>query len=137
MHVMLCLDDRDGMLFNHRRQSQDRVLRAHMLALCGARGLWLNAYSAAQFSPSAAAPLHVDAQFLARASDGDYCFVEEQDLTPYWDKVQTLILFCWNRRYPADRFFDRSLLACGWTLCETQAFAGSSHPKITKEVYKR
>ncbi len=27
MIVMVCVDNRNGMMFNHRRQSQDRVLR--------------------------------------------------------------------------------------------------------------
>lgn len=67
MRVMLCLDDKDGMLFHQRRQS----------------------------------------------------------------------LFRWNRVYPADQYFDRSLLTCGWTLRETEEFPGFSHAKITKEVYKK
>ena len=35
MIVIACLDDNGGMMFNHRRQSQDRVLRAHIAALVG------------------------------------------------------------------------------------------------------
>lgn len=137
MHVILCLDDRNGMLFNHRRQSQDRVLRTRMLDMCGAHGLWLNEYSAGQFSQAQRAYLRVDAQFLAFAGAGEYCFVEDQDIAPYWTQVETLILFCWNRSYPADRYFDRSQLDYGWVLRETEEFSGFSHPKITKEVYRR
>lgn len=33
MIVIACLDDNGGMMFNHRRQSQDRMLRAHIAAL--------------------------------------------------------------------------------------------------------
>ena len=33
MIVMVCVDDKNGMMFNKRRQSQDRVLRQHMLVL--------------------------------------------------------------------------------------------------------
>ena len=35
MIVIACLDDNGGMMFNHRRQSQDRMLRAHIAALVG------------------------------------------------------------------------------------------------------
>nr|WP_297284102.1 ribonuclease Z [uncultured Agathobaculum sp.] len=137
MRVMLCLDDKDGMLFHQRRQSQDRVLRQHMLNLCGAQSLWLNAYSAGQFADQERARLRVDERFLALAGEGDYCFVEDQQIAPFEDRIEAIILFCWNRVYPADRYFDRSLLAYGWTLRETEEFPGFSHAKITKEVYEK
>lgn len=137
MHVIVCLDDKDGMLFNHRRQSQDRVLRRHILSLCGARALWLNAYSAGQFTENERAHLHIDDRFLALAGKGDYCFVENQEVEPFLDRIEDFILFRWNRIYPADRYFDRSLLDRGWGLRETEEFAGSSHAKITKEVYEK
>lgn len=35
MIVIACLDDNGGMMFNHRRQSQDSVLRAHIAELVG------------------------------------------------------------------------------------------------------
>ena len=33
MILIVCVDDHNGMMFNHRRQSQDRVLRADILEL--------------------------------------------------------------------------------------------------------
>ena len=36
MILIACVDDNLGMLFNNRRQSMDRVLRARLLKLCGA-----------------------------------------------------------------------------------------------------
>lgn len=137
MHVMLCLDDKDGMLFHQRRQSQDRVLRRYMLDLCGTHGLWLNAYSAGQFAEQERARLRIDERFLSLAGEGDYCFVEDQQIEPFLGKIETVILFRWNRIYPADQYFDRSLLTCGWTLRETEDFSGFSHAKITKEVYEK
>lgn len=32
MTLILCLDDENGMMFNHRRQSRDRVLISEMLS---------------------------------------------------------------------------------------------------------
>ena len=137
MHVMLCLDYKDGMLFHQRRQSQDRVLRKYMLDLCGVQGLWLNAYSAGQFAEQERAHLRIDERFLLLAGEGDYCFVEDQQIAKFLEKIETVILFRWNRIYPADQCFDRSLLHCGWTLRETEDFSGFSHAKITKEVYEK
>ena len=41
MIVIACLDDNGGMMFNHRRQSQDRMLRAHIAALVGDAMSWI------------------------------------------------------------------------------------------------
>ena len=40
MIIMVCVDDNNGMMFNKRRQSQDRVLRQRMLELAGEKKLW-------------------------------------------------------------------------------------------------
>ena len=39
MIVIVCVDDNNGMMFNKRRQSQDRVLRQRMLELAGEKKL--------------------------------------------------------------------------------------------------
>ena len=83
MIVIACLDDNGGMMFNHRRQSQDRVLRAHIAALVGGAMLWMNHYSAQQFDAESIQHLNVDDAFLQEAVDGDYCFVENAALTPF------------------------------------------------------
>ena len=41
MIIMVCVDDNNGMMFNKRRQSQDRVLRQRMLELAGEKKLWM------------------------------------------------------------------------------------------------
>ena len=33
MVLIVCVDDHNGMMFNHRRQSQDRILRGDILEL--------------------------------------------------------------------------------------------------------
>ena len=82
MIVIACLDDNGGMMFNHRRQSQDRMLRAHIAALVGDARLWMNHYSAQQFDAESIQHLNVDDAFLQEAVDGDYCFVEDAALAP-------------------------------------------------------
>ena len=95
MIVMICVDDHNGMMFNHRRQSRDR------------------------------------------AGSGEYCFVEDQDILPYEDELESIILFQWNRSYPADFHFPADILSHGWTMTESEEFEGSSHEKIIREVYKK
>lgn len=134
MIVMVCIDDTGGMLFHNRRQSQDRLLRQRVLAQTGGRPLWTNAYSAGQFSPEDALRLRVAENFLDLAQPGEYCFVETVPLRPYAKRIETLYLYRWNRRYPADQRLDLDL--SGWTLARTADFPGHSHKIITEEVYR-
>ena len=124
MIVMLCVDDKYGMMFNCRRQSQDRVLRERMQKLTGGKPLWMNAYSKKQFEDSS--NICVSEEYLEHAETGEYCFVEDQDITPYAARIEKIILFRWNRTYPADAYFNFELLSSGWILKETEEFEGSS-----------
>ena len=135
MNVIVCIDDRSGMLFNHRRQSQDRVLRQRLLAMTEGRPLCMNPYSAKQFSKEDPASISVSPEFLENASGEDYCFVEERSLLPFQDRIQRLILCRWNRAYPGDFFLDLPLDA--FHLVSAEEFPGSSHEKITMEVYEK
>ena len=132
MTVIVCVDDKMGMCFNHRRQSSDRLLRADLLSEASGHPLHMNSYSAAQFNETAE-NFRISEEFLSLAETDDICFVETSPLLPYKDKIQKIILYKWNRRYPGDLFFDLPLKE--WTLLETRDFTGSSHKTITKEVY--
>ena len=46
MKLILCVDDKGGLAFNHRRQSRDRVLNEHILMHCGMHRLWISPYTA-------------------------------------------------------------------------------------------
>ena len=134
MIAIVCIDDKGGMLFNHRRQSQDRMLRADLLREAARRPVWMNAYSARQFG-APAENLRVAEDFPDRAGPGELCFAETADPAPWAARVEEIVLYRWNRRYPADLRFTLPLE--GWTLERREEFAGSSHEKITKEVYRR
>jgi len=135
MTIVVCVDDRYGMLFNGRRQSQDSVLRSRLLERAEGRKLWMNSYSAKQFSQLPQnAMVHED--FLQMAGPGDICFAENVDVTDPLRQCDQLILYCWNRHYPADLFFAKELLE-QWTLRSTWDFAGSSHDTITENVYEK
>ena len=136
MNLIVTLDDRNGMAFNHRRQSQDKALTARILTLTAGSRLWVNHYTAALFSALDCPQLNVDDNFLFEAGPGEFCFVENTSAAAVEKWVEQIILFRWNRRYPGDVFFDIDV-SSGWTLTETEEFAGHSHEKITMEVYSR
>ena len=76
MIVITCLDQKNGMMFNHRRQSQDSVLREHAAKLVANVPLWMNHYSASQFDTESIPNLNIDDAFLQEAAQGEYCFVK-------------------------------------------------------------
>ena len=137
MNIIAVIDDGGGLMFNRRRQSQDRILRERILRLSDGARLWMNAYTRKQFDDIDPERVSVDEDFLQKAADGDYCFVENSPVLPVLDRVERLILFRWNRAYPSDLKLDLDPSAPGWILLETDEFPGYSHEKITEEVYVR
>lgn len=134
MIAALCVDNGGGMLFHNRRQSQDRLLRADLLREADGRILWMNTYSAGQFVPPPE-NLRVAEDFLDRAGPGELCFLETEDPAPWTERMEGIVLYRWNRKYPADLRCTLSL--AGWTLARREEFPGYSHETITKEVYTR
>ena len=137
MILMVCLDDNNGMMFNHRRQSRDRILREKMLQLTADTTLWMNEFSRRQFGQTEAAQICTDEDFLLRAEPGQVCLVENLPVQPVADQVEKVVVFRWNRTYPADQWLDLDLTQQPWQLFYQEEFAGSSHEKITMEVYTR
>ena len=45
MTGIVCLDQEDGLLFNGRRQSRDRVVTEKILSITEGKPLWMSAYS--------------------------------------------------------------------------------------------
>ena len=95
----------------------------------------MNAYSSKLFADER--NICVDEMFLENARNTDYCFVEDQDISSHVSKLEEIVVFKWNRHYPADKRFPLDLAAAPWKLVQAEAFPGNSHEKITMEVYTR
>ncbi len=134
MHIIICLDNKNGMLFNKRRQSKDAALREKMLETIGKKRLFMNEYSAKQFEEKA--EIFVSEEFLKMAEKGDFCFVENTDISAYADDVENVIIYRWNRDYPSDVKFPTELFTSKRKLVKSTDFEGKSHPKITEEIYE-
>ena len=131
MHLILCIDERDGISFCGRRLSSDKALTHYIQKLCMGKRLWMDAYSAALFPRE---QICVDPDFQRKAGAGDYCFLETAEFLPEYPNLESVVLCCWNRRYPATVRFPRSLLK-HMRLQETVDFPGNSHDEITVERY--
>lgn len=129
MTLILCVDDRGGLMFNHRRQSQDRLVRGDMLRLCGGRPLAVSPYTARQFEPGDAIAV------TEEPGEEDTFFLEDLPPQPFLERAEKLVLYHWNRAYPGD--VRIVLPPQSWRLEEQTEFPGYSHEKITREVYTR
>ena len=168
MIAIVTVDDRMGMMFNHRRVSRDKVVLEKILstaAMSPPQALWMNAYSNKLFDTylkercvkpdsenddneaertrtdttiiKPAPIIQVSDTFLAEASTGEYCFVENLPLAPYKDKIESLLVFYWNRVYPSDQKLDLNLSSGEWELTELLEFPGNSHDVITQKTYRK
>lgn len=140
MKVILCADEKNGLMFNHRRQSRDRELRKRILSIIGDEKLYLSAYSAGQFAEEEwADKLAICEDPMAAADRGVYYFAEGQPLIPVAEAgaIEEVILYRWNKVYPADTWLDLPLTnAASWQLRSSEDLAGCSHERITEEIYR-
>ncbi len=132
MNIILCLDERNGMMFNNRRQSRDGAVCRRVLECVWGRNLWMNEYSSKLFD---GADIKISSDFLMEARKGDFCFVENPDFLEYEKDFEKVIVYRWNRVYPADVRIDEDFLKKR-RLVSTFDFCGDSHDKITEEIYE-
>jgi len=132
MIIAVCVDDKMGMLFNHRRQSHDKFLIDDLMNIT--EKVHINSFSQELFGEYAD-KIEIDENFLENAAENDVCFVENIDLEPYSDKINKVILYLWNRHYPSTLKFKVDL--SDYNFIESTEFEGNSHEKITREVYSK
>lgn len=132
MNIIVCVDNRNGMLFNNRRQSQDKELISKIIDLTSGTRLLMSEYSAPMFS---GIDIIADNNFLSQAQLGDFCFIEDEEIPV--ENIEDIYIFNWNRDYPADKYFDFDLELNGFKRLKKVDFSGNSHKKITLEIYRR
>ena len=120
------------MRFNHRRQSRDRRVYADIVENLGGGKLYLEEASAPLFDSSA--PLVISDNPAAEAGFGDACFLEHPPIRPLLVFSNILVIYRWNRIYPADERLD--FRPEEDRLLSRIDFPGFSHEKITREIYQ-
>lgn len=141
MKIIVCVDEKNGLSFGGKRQSQDRVLRDRIVDMIGGAKLWMSRYSAAQFAGIprgtdrlAGTEIIVDDEAAQKAGRDDYYFVEDREFDI--DAAEEIIVCRWQRQYPADRFLEVDLRQ-GFERVGVEEIVGSSHDKITIEKWIR
>ncbi len=132
MKAILCLDDDYGISFFGKRQSQDKNLRLNLKDFLKGNKIYMKPYSASLYQDTLENIIEVsDFNNLLDA----YVLFEE-DINPYIDKVDTLVLYFWNRTYPKDVYFNKEFLSF-YKEVDQSEFVGTSHEKITRIVYRK
>ena len=80
MIIILCLDNNNGMMFNDRRQSQDRGLREYIAEMTKGEKVYMNAYTEKLYEEINDPVVCED--FLHKAGKGETCIVENLPLKP-------------------------------------------------------
>ena len=129
MTLYICLDDRNGLKFNNRRQSRDSaVLEDIRRQLTGS--LLIDIFSE-KLIREAGIP------YVLPPETAEDFFAEDIPSDEILGKTKKLVIYRWNRHYPSDVRWEPDLAGMGFILTETTEFAGTSHEKITREVYER
>ena len=127
MTLILWTGKNGEMLFNRRRCSQDRAVIADILSMYPPEQICVSAYSASLFPGSQIISC------LEEAND-HVLFLEDLPLSPALAQAKRLIVYRFDRVYPADVRFT---LSPDFSLKASTEFSGSSHDKITREVYEK
>ena len=136
MTLIFCVDDKNGLRFNGRRQSRDAEVSKRIIDIANEGVLKMASASAILFS-SFPQNIVADDDCLKNAQSGDYCFCEDLRFLPDIKCVRRIVLFRWNRIYPGDVYLPEHIYKDGFALTAVLDFPGKSHRQITMEVYDR
>lgn len=126
MTVIVWAGKNGEMLFNKRRCSRDKAVVAEVLSAFG-ENLCVSVYSAPLFDGCRVI------SDLSEVGDG-VLFLEDLPLSPALSQAKKLIVYRFDRVYPAN---VRLEIPQAFVLTESTEFSGYSHEKITREVYEK
>lgn len=133
MNLIFCIDERNGLLFNHRRLSKDKFLINHICEYTKNATLWISTYSKSLFENSSLKSIKICDDMLQYASRNDFCFIEDISVNVNSISIDKIIIYNWNRKYPADTFFNINLDK--YEKVSEKDIIGFSHEKITEKIY--
>lgn len=126
------------MMFNNRRQTKDRIVIQKIKELVADNFLHLSEYSLPLFQGDNNLIVFGTRWFnevIIKGEEKDFFFIEDSRPKDYECIIHRIILFCWNKTYPADSFFDIDLN--NFEQKEEIEFEGYSHEKISMKIYDR
>lgn len=135
MTVIFCLDENKGMLFNNRRLSRDAMVFEDIQTyLTGT--LKINSFSEKLVSASGV-NYEIFNNFVTNPDSDSFYYIENISVKENLNKINRIIVYWWNRKYPSDTKLDFDPLECGYKSTSVYEFVGKSHEKITREIFER
>lgn len=128
MTIILCIDDRNGISFNKRRQSRDKTLVENVMKH---ENVHIMEHSLGLFSGYDIKTID-DVNSLPNDAVYFHEITDPKDIIKNFD---TIIIYRWNRHYPSDVKFEFKMN--DYQKIYEEEFVGFSHDKITKEVYNK
>ena len=132
MRAAFCIDDMGGILFNNRRVSSDGAVFADLKKLYSDK-LYVTPFSAGLMQRYNVEYVADDNIFNITGNDA-MLFIENISVKPHLKNISEIIVYHWNRRYPSD--FKTDIDFSHLLLTDTYDFKGTSHDKITREIYQ-
>ena len=129
MTLYICLDDRNGLKFNKRRQSRDAALLKDIRSQI-AGNLLIEPFSEKLIQEA-------EIPYVLPPETAEDYFSEDIPSEELLNRTERLVIYRWNRHYPADVRWNPDLSSLGFSLVEATEFPGTSHEKITREVYEK
>lgn len=139
MTLIITVDECFGLAFGGRRQSRDRELTRDAVRLACGRRIIAKEYSRPLFEEAGEDTKNVIfADEPTRVAEKDDVVLLElgvsaEDLFG----ADELVVYNWNRRYPATSRLDTELVERDFIPVKTLEFKGNSHEKLTRVEYTR
>lgn len=132
MQIIVCLDPKNGMMFNHRRQSRDREVLNDIFKTNDM--IYITPYSKTLFNQYLE-KVTIYEDVLDICKNNGICFIEDKNLKPYENDIDVITVYYWDKEYPADLYFDIDLTK--WKEVSNEIIKGFSHEEINKIVYRK
>lgn len=136
MNCIACVDDRLGILFNHRRVSLDLAIAQDIAQWTQNTTLYMDHYSSELFQGVELHHMMLDSH-LPKTTLAGWQFIEQQPIPTTFHSGDQWLIYYFNRRYPSDVQLPMDLNhdAC-WSIVEATSFVGQAHDKITRVLYR-
>ncbi len=135
MTLIVCFDMRRGVTFFGKRQSADAKVKNRIIEIADGKPIYMTEYSASLFKNTDAEVRIVSD--IGSAPEDAAVFAESAELSAFRGRVTRFVIYRWNKLYPRDGSADFYPFDEGMWLVSMTDFNGSSHERVTEEIWEK
>lgn len=136
MKLIVCTDNRGGMMFFNRRSARDRYAIDDIIKDAKDNRILIAPYSEKLFAEQGG-KYTISTDPLGDANKSDFVFIEDRSARDYLDEIDSIVIYSWDLSYPFDKKFDIDPIAEGFELLDIIKFKGHAHDTVKKSIYMR